>query len=173
MSSRRVERQWQMLGLQIDYSSAHQSEHARWCRTCSTAAGKTATSIKLLHGQYCIFDNLYVNDAKPGDPCRIAPAHRIDHRGNFFFKLSAFQDRLLELYTRSRISSTGDAPQRGDFVRQGRLNDLSITRTNIKWGIPGRRSAARVLCVVRRADHLHERCRGKTVDGEGCAADCT
>ena len=23
-------------------------------------------------GQYCIFDNLYVNDAKPGDPAPIA-----------------------------------------------------------------------------------------------------
>jgi len=35
------ERQWQMLGLQIDYSSAPPVRNMRvWCRTCSTAAEK-------------------------------------------------------------------------------------------------------------------------------------
>src|SRR5205085_4872732 len=50
-------------------------------------------------GQYCVFDNLYVNDAKPGDPCPECgrPTETITEE-NFFFKLSAFQDKLLELY---------------------------------------------------------------------------
>ena len=45
------------------------------------------------------------------------------------------------------------------FVQQG-LNDLSITRTNLKWGIPSGGRPARVLCLVRRADRLHERGEG-------------
>ncbi len=50
-------------------------------------------------GQYCIFDNLYVNDAKPGDPCPECgrPTETVTEE-NYFFRLSAFQRRLLDLY---------------------------------------------------------------------------
>jgi methionyl-tRNA synthetase len=43
-------------------------------------------------GQYCIFDNLYVNDAKPGDPCPDCgrPTETVTEE-NYFFKLSAFR----------------------------------------------------------------------------------
>ena len=48
-------------------------------------------------GQYCIFDNLYVNDAQPGDKCpECGRLTETVTEENFFFKLSAFQDRLLE-----------------------------------------------------------------------------
>ena len=49
-------------------------------------------------GQYCIFDNLYVNDAHPGDPCPDCgrPTETVTEE-NYFFKLSAFETRLLEL----------------------------------------------------------------------------
>ena len=50
-------------------------------------------------GQYCVYDELYVNEAKPGDPCPDCgrPTETVTEE-NYFFKLSAFQDRLLELY---------------------------------------------------------------------------
>ena len=113
-------------------------------------------------GQYCIFDNLYVNDAKPGDPCPDCgrPTETVTEE-NFFFKLSAFQDKLLKLYEREPdfIQPETRRNEVLSFVKQG-LNDLSITRTTIKWGIPvRRRSAARLLRLVRRAHHLHERRR--------------
>jgi methionyl-tRNA synthetase len=89
-------------------------------------------------GQYCIFDNLYVNDAKPGDPCPTCgrPTETITEE-NFFFKLSAFQDRLLELYERDPqfIQPESRRNEVISFVKSG-LQDLSITRTTIKWGIP-------------------------------------
>jgi len=89
-------------------------------------------------GQYCIFDNLYVNDAKAGDPCPDCgrPTETITEE-NFFFKLSAFEDRLLELYDRDPqfIQPETRRNEVISFVRAG-LTDLSITRTNIKWGIP-------------------------------------
>jgi len=50
-------------------------------------------------GQYCVSDELYVDGAQPGDPC--PTCGRITetvHEENYFFKLSAFQDKLLELY---------------------------------------------------------------------------
>src|SRR5438270_5276732 len=50
-------------------------------------------------GQYCVSDELYVDGAQPGDPC--PTCGRITetvHEENYFFKLSAFQDKLLEIY---------------------------------------------------------------------------
>jgi methionyl-tRNA synthetase len=55
----------------------------------------------------------------------------------YFFRLSAYQDRLLKLYEdhpefvrpQSRLNEVAS------FVRGG-LKDLSITRTTVKWGVP-------------------------------------
>ncbi len=89
-------------------------------------------------GQYCFNDELYVNDANPGDPCPDCgrPTETVTEE-NYFFKLSAFQDRLLELYEQQPKFLQPDY-RRNElmaFIKQG-LNDLSITRTTIKWGIP-------------------------------------
>jgi methionyl-tRNA synthetase len=89
-------------------------------------------------GQYCVFDNLYVNDAKPGDPCPECgrPTETVTEE-NFFFKLSAFQDRLLELFEKEPLFIQPETRRNEviSFVQSG-LQDLSITRTTIKWGIP-------------------------------------
>ncbi len=79
-----------------------------------------------------------MNEAKPGDACPECgrPTETVTEE-NFFFKLSAFQDRLLELYEKDPEFLKPDH-RRNEiiaFVRQG-LNDLSITRTNLDWGIP-------------------------------------
>jgi methionyl-tRNA synthetase len=89
-------------------------------------------------GQYCVFDNLYVNDAKPGDPCpECGRATETVTEENFFFKLSAFQDRLGELLETQPdfIQPESRRNEVISFVKSG-LQDLSITRTTIKWGIP-------------------------------------
>ena len=103
------ERQWQMLGLQIDHFQRTTSpQHARVVNDLFERCRDNGYIYKGSYtGQYCIFDNLYVNDAKPGDPCPDCgrPTETITEE-NFFFKLSAFQDRLLELYERSPISSS-------------------------------------------------------------------
>src|SRR5579871_2422653 len=89
-------------------------------------------------GQYCVNDELYINDAKPGDPCpECGRATETVTEENYFFKLSAFQQRLLDLYQKDPNFVKPDH-RRNEiiaFVQQG-LNDLSITRTNIQWGIP-------------------------------------
>jgi len=89
-------------------------------------------------GQYCFQCELYVNEAKPGDPCPDCgnPTETVSEE-NYFFKLSAFQDKLLELYEREPkwIEPEARRNEVVSFVKQG-LNDLSITRTTIKWGIP-------------------------------------
>lgn len=89
-------------------------------------------------GQYCVNDELYVNDAQPGDPCPDCgrPTETVTEE-NFFFKLSAFQDRLLHLYENDPGFVQPDY-RRNEIVSfvKGGLRDLSITRTNLQWGIP-------------------------------------
>jgi methionyl-tRNA synthetase len=132
--------QWQNLGLQIDYFQRTTSpQHARAVNDLFQRCRSNGYIYKGSYtGQYCIFDNLYVSDAKPGDPCPDCgrPTETITEE-NFFFKLSVFQDRLLELYERlpEFIQPETRRNEVISFVRSG-LSDLSITRTNIKWGIP-------------------------------------
>ncbi len=88
-------------------------------------------------GQYCVSDELYVDGAKPGDPC--PTCGRITetvHEENYFFKLSEFQDRLLDLYAQPDfIRPESRRNEVISFVRGG-LRDLSVSRSTFSWGIP-------------------------------------
>jgi methionyl-tRNA synthetase len=56
---------------------------------------------------------------------------------SYFFRLSAWQDRLLELYE-THPDMLGPASRRNEvisFVRGG-LRDLSVSRTSFRWGVP-------------------------------------
>ena len=88
-------------------------------------------------GQYCVSDELYV-DAPPGSPC--PDCGRITEtvsEENYFFKLSAFERKLLELYEDNPQFIRPEARRNEviSFVRGG-LKDLSISRTSFDWGIP-------------------------------------
>ena len=56
---------------------------------------------------------------------------------NYFFKLSAFQDRLLKLYDEHPEFVRPDfrLNEVKSFVKSG-LRDISISRKRIKWGVP-------------------------------------
>jgi methionyl-tRNA synthetase len=88
-------------------------------------------------GQYCVFDELYV-DAEPGAPCPDCgrPTETV-HEENYYFKLSAFQDQLIRLYTEQPDFIRPETRRNEvlSFVRGG-LRDLSISRSTFSWGIP-------------------------------------
>ncbi len=89
-------------------------------------------------GQYCVSDELYVDGIGPGDPC--PDCGRITEtvsEENYYFKLSAFQDQLIRLYT-EQPDFIRPETRRNEvlaFVRSG-LRDLSISRSTFSWGIP-------------------------------------
>jgi methionyl-tRNA synthetase len=89
-------------------------------------------------GQYCVFDELYVDVVGPGAPCPECgrPTETVKEE-NYFFKLSAFADRLLQLYTEQPdfIRPETRRNEVMSFVRGG-LRDLSISRSTFSWGIP-------------------------------------
>jgi methionyl-tRNA synthetase len=100
-------------------------------------------------GQYCIYDNAYVVDAGPGDPCPdCGRATETVTEDNYFFKLSGFQQRLLDFYAANPdfIRPESRKNEVLSFV-QGGLRDLSITRTTIRWGIPVPGEAPHVFYV--------------------------
>jgi methionyl-tRNA synthetase len=88
-------------------------------------------------GQYCVFDEAYV-DGPPGTPCPDCgrPTETVSEE-NYFFKLSAFERKLLEFYDANPGFMGPESTRREviSFVRGG-LKDLSVTRTSVSWGIP-------------------------------------
>jgi methionyl-tRNA synthetase len=88
-------------------------------------------------GQYCVFDEMYV-EVGQGEPCPECgrPTETVKEE-NYFFKLSAFAEPLLQLYT-SQHDFIRPETRRNEviaFVRSG-LRDLSISRSTFSWGIP-------------------------------------
>jgi len=88
-------------------------------------------------GQYCVSDEAYV-DGPPGTLC--PDCGRLTEtvsEENYFFKLSAFERKLLEFYEANPDFMGPESTRREviSFVRSG-LKDLSISRTTFDWGIP-------------------------------------
>jgi len=88
-------------------------------------------------GQYCVSDEAYV-DGPPGTIC--PDCGRLTEtvsEENYFFKLSAFERKLLEFYEANPGFMGPESTRREviSFVRGG-LKDLSVSRTSFKWGIP-------------------------------------
>ena len=88
-------------------------------------------------GQYCVSDEAYV-DGPPGTPC--PDCGRLTEtvsEENYFFKLSAFERKLLEFYEANPGFMGPESTRREvvSFVRSG-LKDLSVSRTSFSWGIP-------------------------------------
>ena len=132
--------QWDKLSLGIDFFERTTSEkHARVVQELFKRCLEEGSVYKGSYtGQYCVFDELYVTDAKPGDPCPDCgrPTETVTEE-NYFFRLSAYQDKLLKLYEENPdfIQPETRRNEVLAFVKQG-LSDLSISRTTIKWGIP-------------------------------------
>jgi methionyl-tRNA synthetase len=89
-------------------------------------------------GLYCVYDNAFVNEPKPGNLCPDCdrPLETVTEE-NYFFKLSAFQKPLLDFYKKNPdfIQPETRKNEIISFV-EGGLKDLSITRTTVRWGIP-------------------------------------
>jgi methionyl-tRNA synthetase len=88
-------------------------------------------------GQYCVSDEAWV-DVPPGAPC--PDCGRITEtvsEENYFFKLSAFERKLLEFYEENPGFMQPESTRREviSFVRSG-LADVSISRSSFTWGIP-------------------------------------
>ena len=86
-------------------------------------------------GKYHVSDEAFVTEeeAALADPEKIIELTE----ENYFFRLSAYQEKLLELYEKQPdfIEPESRRNEVIAFVKQG-LKDLSVSRSTLKWGIP-------------------------------------
>jgi methionyl-tRNA synthetase len=100
-------------------------------------------------GYYCVgceayktLDEIQYPPAEEGEGppfCPLHPSRELQwlQQENWFFKLSAFQDRLLKLYD-ERPEFIQPEIRRNEVRRlvEGGLQDISVSRANLPWGIP-------------------------------------
>jgi methionyl-tRNA synthetase len=92
-------------------------------------------------GWYCIPDNAFVDGPKDADPPPSCPEcggpTEWVAEETYFFKLSAFQDRLLAHYC-AHPEFVQPEVRRNEVVSfvEGGLRDLSVSRVTATWGIP-------------------------------------
>jgi methionyl-tRNA synthetase len=139
---------WKLLGItHTDFIRTTSSEHARAVETLvrrtmerdeKLPPEKRSIYKAKYEGRYCIYDNLYVSDTQEPAKCPTCgrDAELISEE-NYFFRLSAYQERLLELYKDQPQFVQPDfrLNEVRSFVESG-LKDVSISRKTIKWGIP-------------------------------------
>ena len=112
---------------------------------------KVAEVVQRLHDNGHVYEGTYEgwycprcadfkteSELEDGNRC---PIHKIvlekEREDNWFFRLSAFQEPLERLYAeRPGVRHAGRPLQRGALVHQAGLNDLSLSRARLKWGVP-------------------------------------
>jgi methionyl-tRNA synthetase len=133
---------WKLLGISYTHFVRTTSpEHARAVQELIRRTRRiTPDAIfkRKYEGRYCIYDNLYVSDSPEPANCPVCgrPGELVSEE-NYFFRLSAYQEKLLDLY-REQPDFVQPAFRRNEvvsFVEAG-LRDISISRKSIKWGIP-------------------------------------
>jgi methionyl-tRNA synthetase len=130
---------WDRLGLTYDdFIRTTEPRHERGVQKLfSTLRNRGFIYKGSYTGQYCVSDELYV-DGPPGTVC--PDCGRVTEtvsEENYFFKLSAFERKLLEFYEANPGFMGPESTRREviSFVRGG-LRDLSVSRTSFSWGIP-------------------------------------
>jgi methionyl-tRNA synthetase len=105
----------------------------------------------LYRGWYCVGCEAYKDVAEllPGHVCpdHRRPAEWLEEE-NYFFRLSAFQDRLVTWYEANpdAVRPEGKRNEALAFIKGG-LHDISITRTSTRWGVPVPWDGAHVFYV--------------------------
>ena len=130
---------WDQLGLSYDdFVRTTEERHKRGVQKLfATLRDKGFIYKGSYTGQYCVSDEAYV-DGPPGTVC--PDCGRVTEtvsEENYFFKLSAFERKLLEFYEANPGFMAPESTRREviSFVRGG-LKDLSVSRTSFSWGIP-------------------------------------
>jgi len=137
--SKSFEDLWKRMGItNDDYIRTTSEKHKRGVQKLfSTLYERGFIYLASYTGSYCVSDEAFV-DAPVGTPCpdcgRILEEVTEE---NFFFKLSEFQQPIVELIESGKLSITPESRRNEvlSFVKGG-LKDLSISRSSFTWGIP-------------------------------------
>jgi methionyl-tRNA synthetase len=134
---------WELLDIAYDdYIRTTEPRHEEAVRQLLTAVyenGRDDIYLGTYEGLYCVSCEAYYTEDELVDgkcPIHGTPVEQMKEE-NYFFRLSAYQDRLLEHYTRHPEAVEPEA-RRNEVLStiKGGLRDFSISRTSFAWGIP-------------------------------------
>src|SRR5438309_1016776 len=134
---------WERLEISYDdYIRTTEPRHAAAVTKLLTAVyenGRDDIYMGTYEGLYCVSCEAYYTEDELVDglcPIHHRPVERMTEE-NYFFRLSAYQDRLLELYEAEpeRVQPEVRRNEVVSLIKQG-LRDFSISRTSFDWGVP-------------------------------------
>ena len=141
-TSERFKEAWRLLNISYDdFIRTTEPRHHEAVQKLLTAAYDNGYIEQATYeGLYCVSCEAYYTEADLIDQT-LCPIHRrpveLFKEENYFFKLSAFEQRLLDWYAGDPDVVAPDSKRNEavGLVRQG-LKDISVTRTSINWGVP-------------------------------------
>jgi methionyl-tRNA synthetase len=128
---------WERLGLGFDeFIRTTEERHYRAVAKLFRAVKKSGSVyLGQYQGNYCVGCEAYVAEGRNCPDCGRPTEFMTED--SYFFKLSAFQEKLLRFY-RENPDFVVPRTRMNEVVRfvEGGLQDLSISRTSFRWGIP-------------------------------------
>jgi methionyl-tRNA synthetase len=134
---------WEMLDISNDdYIRTTEPRHEAAVTKLLSAVyenGRDDIYVGTYEGLYCVSCEAYYTEDELVDgncPIHGRPVEQMSEE-NYFFRLSAYQERLLEHYERTPSAIEPEARRNEvlSVIRSG-LRDFSISRTSFAWGIP-------------------------------------
>ena len=130
-------------------------------------------------GWYSVRDEAYFDEDELKDGpngAKIAPTGapvEWMEEESYFFKLSAYQDKLLDLYARNPkfIQPNARRNEVVNFVKSG-LKDLCISRTTFTWGVPVPNAPKHIMYVWVDALSNYITALGYPETGKGSLMEC-
>jgi methionyl-tRNA synthetase len=134
---------WELLDIAYDdYIRTTEPRHEAAVTKLLTAVyenGRDDIYLGTYEGLYCVSCEAYYTEDELVDgncPIHLRPVEAMSEE-NYFFRLSAYQDRLLEHYER-HPEAVEPEQRRNEVIStiKGGLRDFSISRTSFAWGVP-------------------------------------
>jgi len=134
---------WELLDISYDdYIRTTEPRHERAVAKLLTAVyenGRDDIYLGTYEGLYCVSCEAYYTEDELIDgmcPIHGRPVEAMSEE-NYFFRLSAYQDRLLQHYE-ANPGAVEPESRRNEVVSliKGGLRDFSISRTSFAWGVP-------------------------------------
>lgn len=140
-TSARFREAWDALGISYDdFIRTTEARHYQSVQKFLTAIYENGFIYKdVYQGLYCVScEDYYTSESSIDGMCPIHGRALTEmEEENWFFKLSAFEDRLAAFYDAHPGFVTPETKRNEalSFIKGG-LRDISITRTSIDWGVP-------------------------------------
>jgi methionyl-tRNA synthetase len=138
--SARFREAWQLLDISNDdFIRTTEPRHHRAVRALMQAAYDNGSiTLGTYEGLYCVYCEAYYSEDELIDgrcPVHNRPVEVMKEE-NYFFRLSAFTDRLLQWYADNPAAVTPESKRNEALgLIRGGLQDVSVSRSSLDWGV--------------------------------------